>query len=228
MSGVWMAKCPAHKDDTPSLSIRDAERGMVLVHCHGKCTQERVVGALKARGLWLEKPTRRLFPTAPAPDLKAAQTRREAQAKTDRALAIWNWSAPAAGTAVETYLRQRSVTLPVPETLRFHNGLRHKSGHSWPAMVALVQRGIDGEALAIHRTYLSDDGRSKAPVDPAKMMLGPCCGGAVRLAPASDTLMVGEGIETCLSAMQGLGHPTGRRCPHPASRRFAYRPKCGT
>ena len=28
------------------------------------------------------------------------------------------------------------------------------------------------------------------------MMLGPCRGGAVRLAPAGDVLMVGEGIET--------------------------------
>ena len=39
------------------------------------------------------------------------------------------------------------------------------------------------------------------------MMLGPCRGGAVRLAPAGNVLMVGEGIETCLAAMQATGHP---------------------
>jgi putative DNA primase/helicase len=39
------------------------------------------------------------------------------------------------------------------------------------------------------------------------MMLGPCRGGVVRLAPACDVLMVGEGIETCLAAMQATGHP---------------------
>lgn len=39
------------------------------------------------------------------------------------------------------------------------------------------------------------------------MMLGPCRGGAVRLAPPSDVLMIGEGIETCLAAMQETGHP---------------------
>ena len=39
------------------------------------------------------------------------------------------------------------------------------------------------------------------------MMLGPCRGGAVRLADASDGLMVGEGIETCLAAMQATGRP---------------------
>jgi putative DNA primase/helicase len=38
------------------------------------------------------------------------------------------------------------------------------------------------------------------------MMLGPCRGGAVRLADPTDLLMVGEGIETCLAAMQATGH----------------------
>ena len=75
-------------------------------------------------------------------------------------------------------------------------------------MVALVTRGVDDVPLAIHRTFLARDGVGKAPVDPQKMMLGPCRGGAVRLAPAGDVLMVGEGIETCLAAMQAT-RPSG-------------------
>jgi hypothetical protein len=39
------------------------------------------------------------------------------------------------------------------------------------------------------------------------MMLGPCRGGAVRLGVPSDVLLVGEGIETCLSGMLGIGYP---------------------
>ena len=74
-------------------------------------------------------------------------------------------------------------------------------------MVALVTRGADDTPLAIHRTFLARDGAGKAPVDPQKMMLGPCRGGAVRLAEPGDVLMVGEGIETCLAAMQATGHP---------------------
>ncbi len=74
-------------------------------------------------------------------------------------------------------------------------------------MVALVTRGADDTPLAIHRTFLARDGGGKAPVDPQKMMLGPCRGGAVRLAEPGDVLMVGEGIETCLAAMQATGHP---------------------
>jgi putative DNA primase/helicase len=38
-------------------------------------------------------------------------------------------------------------------------------------------------------------------------MLGPCRGGAVRLGESTETLMVGEGVETCLSAMQATGIP---------------------
>jgi DNA primase len=39
------------------------------------------------------------------------------------------------------------------------------------------------------------------------MMLGLCRGGAVWLGLAGDGLMVGEGIETCLAAMQASGRP---------------------
>jgi putative DNA primase/helicase len=74
-------------------------------------------------------------------------------------------------------------------------------------MVALVTNGADGMPVAIHRTYLARDGDGKAPIDPQKMMLGPCRGGAVRLAEPGDVLMIGEGVETCLAAMQASGHP---------------------
>ena len=74
-------------------------------------------------------------------------------------------------------------------------------------MVAQVTRGADNAPLAIHRTFLARDGGGKAPVDPVKMMLGPCRGGAVRLSEPGDMLMVGEGIETCLAAMQATGNP---------------------
>jgi hypothetical protein len=95
----------------------------------------------------------------------------------------------------------RGLRLPQLPTLRFHGGLKHPSGEVWPSMIALVTRGDAATPTAIHRTFLTHDGKSKAPVDPPKMMLGPTRGGAVRLADAGDVLMVGEGIETCLAAM---------------------------
>ena len=108
-------------------------------------------------------------------------------------------------TLVASYLRSRGITLPVPDALRYLPSLRHRSGFSGPAMIAIVTRGEDPRPVAIHRTWLAPDGTGKAPVEPAKMMLGPCRGGAVRLAEAGSALMVGEGIETCLAAMQATG-----------------------
>jgi hypothetical protein len=75
-------------------------------------------------------------------------------------------------------------------------------------MVALVTDGASGRAMAVHRTYLSRDGRSKAPVEPQKVMLGPCRGGVVRLGMGTGPLLIGEGLETCLAAMQETGSPT--------------------
>ena len=51
----WMAKCPAHDDNNPSLSIREVD-GRVLLHCHAGCRQRDVIEALKAKGLWPESP----------------------------------------------------------------------------------------------------------------------------------------------------------------------------
>ncbi|MGC8733298.1 MAG: hypothetical protein ACP5RC_13730 [Halothiobacillaceae bacterium] len=53
----WSARCPAHEDRKPSLSITERD-GRLLVHCHAGCPQDTVVDALKARGLWPE-PRRR-------------------------------------------------------------------------------------------------------------------------------------------------------------------------
>jgi len=52
---AWMARCPAHEDREPSLSIKDAEDGKILVRCHAGCDQQQVIAALKARGIWKEQ-----------------------------------------------------------------------------------------------------------------------------------------------------------------------------
>jgi putative DNA primase/helicase len=204
--GGWMARCPAHDDRKPSLSIHDADDGRVLVRCHAGCEQERVIAVLQSFGLWEENGHHRF--TRPALRVTANdRPDRDDAKRTKAALAIWQSSTQAGGTLVEAYLVSRGLHIPPPLTLRFHAGLKHPSGGIWPAMVAMVTRGGDDTPLAIHRTFLARNGGGKAQIDPQKMMLGPCSGGAVRLAAPGDVLMVGEGIETCLAAMQATGHP---------------------
>ena len=203
---AWMACCPAHDDTTPSLSISDAVDGRILVYCHAGCGQGEVIDELRARSLWNSSSDR--FPrpvvgrrTAPTPRVKGPHWDESALG-----FRIWRSSRSAKGSKVATYLDSRGICIEVPDSIRWCPKLKHPSG-VWPAMVALVTRGVDGRPMAIHRTYLSHDGREKAPVSPQKMMLGPCRGGAVRLAKPELTLMVGEGIETCLAAMQSTGLP---------------------
>lgn len=44
--GGWVARCPAHGDDNPSLSIARGEDGRWLIHCHAGCSAEQVVEAV--------------------------------------------------------------------------------------------------------------------------------------------------------------------------------------
>jgi len=42
----WIAKCPAHDDHEPSLSISEGADGRALVKCHAGCTLDAVLSAL--------------------------------------------------------------------------------------------------------------------------------------------------------------------------------------
>ena len=142
-------------------------------------------------------------------DGKQAATRRVAHdERTAAALRIWAETSNRRETLLEDYLASRKISFPSVASLRFHPGLKHPSGSHWPAMVALVTDGESGKPVAIHRTYLARNGKGKAPVEPQKMMLGPTRGGAVRLSEPGETLAIGEGLESCLSAMQATGIPT--------------------
>ena len=204
----WMAPCPAHEDREPSLSIRDVDDGKVLVHCHAGCDQTLVIGELRSRGLWDEPSDKHPPRTSQRPSQgPRAPSTQDCLDRTAAALRLWRSAVPSPGTLAETYLRTRGIGITIPPSIRFHPRLKHPTGGDWPGLVALVTRGPDGQPLAIHRTFLSRDGAGKATVSPQKMMLGPCRGGAVRLSSAHQILMVGEGIETCLAAMQATGSP---------------------
>jgi DNA primase len=56
----WIAKCPAHKDGSPSLSISEGDDGRVLLRCFAGCSAAAVVSAI---GLQLAD----LFPERLAP-----------------------------------------------------------------------------------------------------------------------------------------------------------------
>ena len=57
--GRWMALCPAHDDNSPSLSIREDERG-ITVNCFAGCSQKEILAGAGLKA-WM------LFSDAPIP-----------------------------------------------------------------------------------------------------------------------------------------------------------------
>ena len=130
-------------------------------------------------------------------DAQRARLEQEAKSKA-RARSIWDHAGPLAGSHGEQYLRGRGITCAPPETLRWLPDTYHSpSGAYCGAMVADVQ-----PTGGIHRTFFTKQGDRLSKS--AKMMLGPCSGGAVRLSEAIGPLVVCEGIETGLSLLSGL------------------------
>ncbi|MFT3816040.1 MAG: toprim domain-containing protein [Rubrivivax sp.] len=144
------------------------------------------------------------------PALKPAPTRQAAPGRREPAPVLSkDWRdffarlEPLAGPAL-AYLRARCCVIPpVDGDLRWHPALRHPSGHTGPALVALVTDALTREPLTLHRTWVQADG-TKAPVDPPRLLLGGHrkAGGVIRLWPdevVGTGLAVAEGIETALS-----------------------------
>jgi hypothetical protein len=197
----WIARCPAHDDRTPSLGLSRGD-GRVLVHCFAGCTQAEVIAALRRRGLW------------PAPE-RAQRIRRPVgqplaeRGTRDLGLRFWREALPlhpAAWPALAVrYFRSRGLVPFEPcAALRLHPRLPHGRGLALPALLALAT-DREGRPAAVQATWLRADGRGKADIDPARKTFGRVAGAAVRLGEGDDVLLVGEGVESVLSAMQALG-----------------------
>lgn len=106
----WIARCPAHQDRRPSLSIAQSSDGKLLMKCFAGCSYDAIRHAL-GDGPW---PRIFTLPTSPP-----TQTLDKAK-RTEIAIQIWRDSCPAAGTLVEVYLLSRNITISPPMSLRFH------------------------------------------------------------------------------------------------------------
>ena len=67
--GRWMARCPSHEDKSPSLSIREAQDGTILLHDFAGCGAADIVAAV---GLQLSD----LFPNKLADCIPARRDRK--------------------------------------------------------------------------------------------------------------------------------------------------------
>jgi len=181
---------PERRADQRALSVR-SEGGTLLAFCHkGGCDFRDILGAA---GL---PPDALTFDPVAAREAEAKRAGYEAE-QLAKARKLWAHGKPIAGTKGEAYLRGRGITCPLPPSLRWVADTYHAPSARWlSALVADVSTG------GVHRTFFEKSGvRIGAS---AKMMQGPCAGGAVVLAESQGPLVVAEGIETGLSLASGL------------------------
>jgi hypothetical protein len=165
---------------------------------------------------------------------KQAEREREAEAARFRdwarrdARAIWSRATPQirAHPVLVGYLEMRGLghfPQGLPDSIRFlpdHPYVR-KIGtelvtlHRGPCMIARID-GPGEDCVAVHQTWLNSHGGGKAAIIhegqdyPAKMVRGAKRGGVIRLSPPDHrgaVLVMGEGIETTLTAMQARAVP---------------------
>jgi hypothetical protein len=132
-----------------------------------------------------------------------------------KALEIWKNSVGPRGTLAETYLKlYRGLTLAddiAGDVIRFHGSLWFDRDTRLPGMVCLFRNILTDEPCGIHRTFLDRTTGDKIE----RKMLGTAKGAAIKFdAARSDAaLVVGEGIETALSAREaGFGRTWAVGC----------------
>ena len=114
--GKWsgtkgMARCPAHKDRTPSLGVT-LGRKAILFHCFAGCDQQSVLSALARDGF----DAAMLFSGSSAADqLEPVKVRKRSAA----ALRIWREAEQLGASPAKAYLEGRGI-LAASSALRFH------------------------------------------------------------------------------------------------------------
>jgi putative DNA primase/helicase len=126
-------------------------------------------------------------------------------ARTAYAKSIWGRAIDPRGTLAEVYLKSRALELPdelCGEVLRFHPNCPWRDENTGatikvPALVAAFTSIDNGATTGIQRVALTSKG---AKIN--RRMLGIVKCAAIKLAPASSTLVIGEGVETAMAARQ--------------------------
>jgi hypothetical protein len=206
-NGNYLVPCPAHDDDSPSLSLKDTDRG-VAVHCFAGCRAGDIYAAIRRKDRKLLEPG----DTAPQPVKGSGEYERQ---QCEKARWMWSQRQPLTGSIVERYLREvRGITCPLPATLGSLPPRRPEHHH--PAMIAALglvdepQPGVLGkprDVNSVHLTLLKRDGSGKADAKPNKLIIGRPLGRPILLAPPNDLLglAITEGIEDAVTAHEATG-----------------------
>jgi putative DNA primase/helicase len=151
-------------------------------------------------------------PQRPIPVIKLPTEKANASSYARR---VWQrGSRVISGDIVDRYLHSRGIGMDLyPSCLRtsaldWYRDNETDAMSQFPAMLALIC-GADDKPVAVHRTFLAEDGCRKAPVSNPRKVAGRFGNNpTIRLSAPGETLGIAEGIETALAAAQLFRVPT--------------------
>lgn len=183
LGGRWsgntaLCLCPAHDDRTPSLSIRQGDRG-ILVTCHAGCDARDVL--------------RELSCIARIPKFDPLAIQRTPDRTATPHLDLWRQARAIENTLAERYVREtRQISTPLKD-IRFHAKCPRGQGpftRFEPALIVAMRRA--GELAAIQRIFLDPATANYT----AKLCLGSAIGAAWTNGSPARTVGICEGFET--------------------------------
>lgn len=199
----WIAKCPAHEDTRPSLTIRDGRNGLLL-HCWAGCDFRDIARALESICGTDEPYT---------PSNKPAQPQRGSGGTlgaVQAALRIWEAAGPLCDVS-QLYLERRGIlSAPGVASLRSSHLQHPETKETTPAII-VPRHNSRRQVIGIQRIFLDDADATKYRDGQAKMSLGD--GGVAMLsAPLDGVILLAEGPETALSAELLFHRPAWACC----------------
>ena len=136
------------------------------------------------------------------------EQKQSAEEKLGFVLGIWDAALPLRGTIGERYLAETrgidvtKLSPTIHEALRFHPSCVFGAGARHPCIIALMRDPVTDAPVGIHRIGLAQENGAISKID--RKALGRM--GVVKLWPAGEQLVVGEGIETVLAAATRISY----------------------
>lgn len=213
----YICSCPAHDDNTPSLSIDEGEHGRILVKCHAGCSQESVIAAIKERGCWPVSQSKRTSSLCiidnhrTQPNTKIAEKNHKQQQAATIASRIWHVSRSATdshpylekkGVKAITTIREISLT-----TLKTIIGYTPRANDQPLSEGSILVIPVKVNNIISTVELIDQEGRKSALLSGRKK---DGYWATERLPAGPDfkkPILIGEGVATCLSATAATGYP---------------------
>ena len=217
----YLTLCPVHGNvNTPALAVKDTGDQDVDVYCHAGCDWKDIKDRFRQDGLLPEwKPKRMQTATSTRKTRKKEQqsppvtatspaSSSDGQAGKDteepeKESLIWKRASKDNLDHARKYFAGRAITIDLPVCIRWHSYTDRKTSEPTHIIVAAASKPADTAVYAVQRLFIDIETHRKT----GAKMFGPCEGRGIWFNRKGDhsEILIGEGIETVLSAMQATG-----------------------